>query len=71
MPPKTKGKAKKGKGAASTAQALKKSNQTPQVYLSTEDEGGSLTDDKVSFPSQRNMAQQMKAMVDLLVDLSH
>ena len=70
MPPKTKGNAKTSQGAASSAQASKKSQQTPRVHVLTEVKGVSLTDDKV-FPTQGNMAQQMRTMIELLVDLSH
>ena len=41
------------------------------MHLSTKDEAGSLTDDEVSFPSEGNMTQQMRAMMDLHVDLPH
>ena len=72
MPRKTKRKTKNnGKGAVSTAQAVTKSTQTPQVHLSAEVEWESLTDKEVSFASQGNLAQQMRTMIDLRVDLSH
>ena len=50
---------------------LRRSQSKLLEHLSTEDEGESLTDDEVSFPSQGNMVQQMRTRMDLLVDLSH
>ena len=71
MPPNTKGKAKQVKGAAST-QALKKSKQTPRVHISTGDEGGSLTDEEVSFLSlEKTWLSRRGLWWILLVDLSH
>ena len=82
MSPKTKGKAKKAKGASASASLTKqmkkapKHSQVPKTFVQglgvTEgDEEGWMTEDEVSATTQGAMAQKMNSMMEMLMDLCH